>query len=133
LPRRGAGRRDPRHRPQATRRPARESPLARKKKQPAKATAAADLLANNARAPDDLHNAACGYALCVPLADPPPTKDVYAARAVDLLRQAAARGFKDVAQMKKDADFDALRNRDDVKRLLDDLEAAHKPKDKKGP
>jgi len=107
--------------------------LAKKEKQPAKAIAAADLLADNAKAPGDWYDAACGYALCIPLADKAETKEKYAARAVELLRQAVAKGYKDVAQMKKDTDLDALRPRDDFKKLVADLEAATKPKDKKGP
>jgi tetratricopeptide (TPR) repeat protein/tRNA A-37 threonylcarbamoyl transferase component Bud32 len=107
--------------------------LARKEKQPARAAAAADLLADNARGPDDLYNAACGYALCVPLVEKPETKEKYAARAVELLRKAVAKGYKDAAHMRKDADLDALRQRDDFKKLLADLEADAKPKDKKEP
>jgi serine/threonine-protein kinase len=109
------------------------SVLATKKKQPARAVAAAELLADNARFPDDLYNAACGYALCVPLADKPETKERYAARAVELLRQAVAKGFKDAAQVKQDNDLDALRQRDDFNKLLADLEAATKPGDRKVP
>jgi hypothetical protein len=107
------------------------SALAKKEKQPAKAAAAADLLADNAKIPGDLYDAACGYALCVPLADKPETKEQYAARAVALLRQAIAKGYKDAAHMKQDTDLDALRQRDDFKKLLADLEAATKPKEKK--
>jgi serine/threonine protein kinase/tetratricopeptide (TPR) repeat protein len=102
--------------------------LARKEKQPGKAVAAAEMLAANAKEPDDLYNAACGYALCVPLADTPEAKEKYAARAVALLRQAVAKGFKDATQMKKDADLGALRQRDDFKKLLAELEAATRPK-----
>jgi serine/threonine protein kinase/tetratricopeptide (TPR) repeat protein len=107
--------------------------LARKEKQPARAAAAADLLADNAKGSDDLYNAACGHALCVSLADKPEMKEKYAARAVELLRKAVAKGYKDAAQMKKDADLDALRQRDDFQKLLADLEAAPKPKENKEP
>jgi serine/threonine protein kinase/tetratricopeptide (TPR) repeat protein len=107
--------------------------LAKKERQAAKAAAAADLLADNARGPDDLYNAACGYALCVSLADKPETREKYAARAIELLGKAVAKGYKDAAHMKKDTDLDALRQRDDFKKLLADLEAATKPKDKKEP
>jgi tetratricopeptide (TPR) repeat protein/tRNA A-37 threonylcarbamoyl transferase component Bud32 len=107
--------------------------LATKQKQPAKAVAAANLLADNAKEPDDWYNAARGCALCVALADKLGTKEKYAARAVELLRQAVARGYKDAAHMKKDTDLDALRPRDDFQKLLADLEAATKPKDKKEP
>jgi hypothetical protein len=100
--------------------------LARKEKQPARAVAAADLLADNAKGPADLYTAACGHALCVPLADKPQTKDKYAARSVELLRKAVAKGYKDAAQMKTDADLDALRQRDDFQKLLADLEAVRR-------
>ena len=45
-----------------------------------------------------------------------------AARAVALLQQAVAKSYKDVAHMKKDRDLDALRQRDDFKALLKELE-----------
>jgi hypothetical protein len=47
----------------------------------------------------------------------------YADRAVALLRQAVAKGYKDVAHLKKDADLDGLRRRPDFQQLLADLEA----------
>jgi hypothetical protein len=56
-----------------------------------------------------------------------------APRAVELLRKAVAKGYKDAAHMKKNPAFDALRQRDDFKKLLADLEAAAKPKDNKEP
>jgi hypothetical protein len=46
-----------------------------------------------------------------------------AAKAVDLLRQAVAKGFKDLAHLKKDSDLDSLRQRDDFHKLLQELEA----------
>jgi hypothetical protein len=107
--------------------------LAHKEKQPAKAVAAADLLADNAKEPGHLYDAACGYALCVPLADKAETREKYAARAVALLRQAVTKGYKNAAHMKEDTDLDAIRQRDDFKKLLADLEAATKPKDRKEP
>jgi serine/threonine protein kinase/tetratricopeptide (TPR) repeat protein len=47
----------------------------------------------------------------------------YAARAVELLAQAVAKGFKDAARMKKDKDLDVLRDREDFGRLVAELEA----------
>jgi hypothetical protein len=44
-----------------------------------------------------------------------------------------AKGYKDSAHMKEDADLDALRPRDDFRKLLADLEAETKPQDRKGP
>jgi hypothetical protein len=38
------------------------------------------------------------------------------------LKQAIAMGYKDVAHLKKDTDLDALRQRDDFKALLKELE-----------
>jgi serine/threonine-protein kinase len=100
-------------------------------KEPGKAAATADLLAANAKGPGDLYNAACGYALCVPLAGDPGTKEKYAARAINLLRQAIARGYKDTAHLKEDTDLAALRERDDFKKLL--AEVAAKAQEKRGP
>jgi serine/threonine protein kinase/tetratricopeptide (TPR) repeat protein len=48
--------------------------------------------------------------------------DKPAARAVELLRRAAARGFRDAAALKHDAAFDSLRKRDDFRRLVTELE-----------
>jgi hypothetical protein len=57
----------------------------------------------------------------------------YADRAVEALRQAVARGYKDAAHLKKDPDLDPLRGRDDFRKLLAEVEAAAKPEQKKGP
>jgi serine/threonine protein kinase/tetratricopeptide (TPR) repeat protein len=93
-----------------------------RRRAPEKAVAFADRLATSAKNSDQLYDAARGYALCVPLADRP-AKDNYAARAVALLKQVVARGYKDVNHMKTDADLAALRERDDFKALLKELEA----------
>src|SRR5262249_17989642 len=45
-----------------------------------------------------------------------------AARAVALLRQAVQKGYKDLEQLKKDKDFDAVRSRDDFQKLLAERE-----------
>ena len=47
----------------------------------------------------------------------------YAERAVELLQKAVKAGWKDAAHMKKDSDFDSLRDRADFQKLLADLEA----------
>ena len=39
-----------------------------------------------------------------------------------LLKQAVAKGYKDAAHMKKDKDLDPLREREDFKQLLAELE-----------
>ena len=49
-------------------------------------------------------------------------KDEYAKRAVELLQRAVKAGYKDAAHMKKDTDLDPLRDRDDFKKLLAELE-----------
>ena len=48
-------------------------------------------------------------------------KQEYADRAMELLHQAVKAGYKDAAHMAKDKDLDALRGRDDFKKLLADL------------
>jgi len=54
----------------------------------------------------------------------------YADRAMELLRQAVRAGFKDLARMAKDADLDPIRDRNDFKKLLAELQAGkEKPKD----
>ena len=50
-----------------------------------------------------------------------------------MLRQAVAKGYKDAAHMKKDADLDALRERDDFKKLVAEMEAAGGTKKTKEP
>jgi hypothetical protein len=45
----------------------------------------------------------------------------YADRAVALLREAVAQGYRDAAALHKDARLDALRSRDDFRRLLAEL------------
>jgi tetratricopeptide (TPR) repeat protein len=101
----------------------------------ADAAAAADQLAERAvDPPNDLYNAACFLARCVPLAEKdgqlPATRQKelardYADRALAVLRQAVEKGYKDVANMEKDPDLNPLRQRDDFRRLLAGLE---KPK-----
>jgi tetratricopeptide (TPR) repeat protein/tRNA A-37 threonylcarbamoyl transferase component Bud32 len=67
-----------------------------------------------------LYSAACIYAVASTTADA--DTENYAARAVDLLRRAVENGYKDAAQLQKDKDIDALRSRDDFKKLLGELE-----------
>jgi hypothetical protein len=90
-------------------------------------------LADNAASKEDWYNAACGYALCVPPADKAESGEKYAIRAVELLRLAVAKGYKDAAHLKEEADLDPLRQRDEFKKLLADLEAANKPKEQNEP
>jgi eukaryotic-like serine/threonine-protein kinase len=77
------------------------------------------------------YNAACVYSQAVPLV----RQDVklsaaqqlalarqYAQRAVELLREASARGFADMELLRKDSDLTPLSDREDFKRLLRELE-----------
>jgi hypothetical protein len=85
---------------------------------------------------DTLYDAGCVFALAAggrEEAGGGPKKEECARRAVALLRQAVANGFKDAAHLKEDKDLDPLRGRDDFKRLLAEVEAAAKPEQKKGP
>jgi hypothetical protein len=63
------------------------------RKEPGKAVQAAEKLAGMAKEVGEAYNAACAFALCVPLADKEKAGDELAARAMDLLRQAVAKGF----------------------------------------
>jgi serine/threonine protein kinase/predicted negative regulator of RcsB-dependent stress response len=101
-----------------------------RQKQAVKALAAADLLAANAKVAENLYEAACGYALCVPLAGTMAEKEKRAVRAVELLRQAVTRGLDDVAHVRENIDLDALRGREDFKKVLAELEAAAAKKTK---
>jgi serine/threonine-protein kinase len=81
-----------------------------------------------------LYDAACVYAVAAAQAAkaaPPHTSSLraerYATRAVALLREAVQKGYKNVAHMKKDADLDALRVRDDFQQLLGQLEQKSRP------
>jgi tetratricopeptide (TPR) repeat protein len=73
-----------------------------------------------------LYQAACVYALAsVPTKANPisPAQQVkYAERAIALLRQAVAKGFRDVNNMKNDDDLKSLRPRDDFQKLLRDMQ-----------
>jgi serine/threonine-protein kinase len=79
----------------------------------------------------DAYKAACAMSRCilavqsdVKLAETERARQVlaYTDRAAALLRQAVANGYRDVAQMKKDESLDPLRQRNDFKTLLDELE-----------
>jgi hypothetical protein len=50
-------------------------------------------------------------------------KQSYTNRAMEMLTQAMKAGYMDAARMKTDPDLDPLRDRDDFKRLVADLEA----------
>jgi serine/threonine-protein kinase len=75
-------------------------------------------------------------ARCVPLADKDESlsasqrdtaRQNYADRAVQLLREAVQRGYKDLAYLQKDPNLQPLRSRKDFQRLLADVEAKVRP------
>jgi hypothetical protein len=68
---------------------------------------------------DTIYNLACCNALLVPKST---DQSKQAEIAVKWLNQAVAAGFKNLTQIKKDTDLDALRNRNDFKRTVADLE-----------
>jgi tetratricopeptide (TPR) repeat protein len=67
---------------------------------------------------DVIYDCACVYAL----AHARSKDDKHAARAIELLRQAVSRGFRDADHVKNDTDFDSLRQRDDFKKVVAELE-----------
>jgi hypothetical protein len=66
-----------------------------------------------------VYNSACVYAL----AHAKTKHDKHAVRAIELLRQAVGKGYRDVAHLRKDADLDSLRPRDDFRQFIAELEA----------
>lgn len=58
--------------------------------------------------PDELCQIARALSLCIPDA-PPPDRSAVAGRALDVLRRAFARGFRDVEQARRDPDLAAVR------------------------
>jgi serine/threonine protein kinase/tetratricopeptide (TPR) repeat protein len=69
---------------------------------------------------------ACVYALASGKEKDKQTE--YADRAIELLRKAIRAGYKDVAHMKVDTDLEPLRDREDFKQLIADLEKKYPPK-----
>jgi tetratricopeptide (TPR) repeat protein len=70
-----------------------------------------------------LYDLACVYSLSsAAVKSDAKLADRYAARAVELLRQAVAKGWKDIDHLKEDTDLDPLRSRDDYRKLLKELE-----------
>jgi tetratricopeptide (TPR) repeat protein len=93
--------------------------------QMAAAVKEAEELVSHTDDPVALYNAACVYALAsVPSKTNPISSEQqarYGERAVALLRQSIARGFKRFQDMKKDDDLKALRQREDFKKLLSEM------------
>ena len=94
-------------------------------KDPVRATAdAAAIAESSSSTAGDLYNAACVYSLCVQLSRDDATRaDVWGARAVVLIRQAVARGYKDIARIKTHTDLESLRSREDFQQLIKEMEA----------
>jgi tetratricopeptide (TPR) repeat protein len=96
-----------------------------------RATSVAEELAAQTGASTNLiYDAACVFALSVPAAakdagltpaERTKLAEQYATRAVSLLRQAMRAGYKDVEHMKKNADLDPLRSRDDFQKLIAEM------------
>ncbi len=89
-----------------------------------KAVAEANALAADKEVPGDaLFDLACICALAsAAVKDDAKLADQYAARAALLLRQAIAKGYKDIEHLKKDDDLKALREREDFQKLVKELE-----------
>jgi hypothetical protein len=67
-----------------------------------------------------MYNMGCFHALMIPKSSNAAEE---AGLAMDWLKKAVAAGYKDLDQFKKDTDLDALRQRDDFKKLLAELTA----------
>jgi hypothetical protein len=75
-----------------------------------------------------LYDAACALALCIPVVSAD-QQSALAGEAMDALRAAVAAGFANPTHMTRDPDLDPLRNRDDFRRLLAELEDRTFPAD----
>jgi tetratricopeptide (TPR) repeat protein len=101
-----------------------------KRKEYRRAVQAAEKLSSIAEKSDELYDAACAFTLCVPLADQEDAKESLAVKAIDLLKKAGAKGFKSDAKLKRDANLDALRKRDDFKKFVAEFERELKKNEK---
>jgi serine/threonine protein kinase/tetratricopeptide (TPR) repeat protein len=79
----------------------------------------------------NLYNMACLYSRCtaaaskdvkLPPAERTSLQEQYAARAIEYLRRAVAKGYCNLPEIKSDSDLDALRGREDFKKLVKDVE-----------
>jgi tetratricopeptide (TPR) repeat protein/tRNA A-37 threonylcarbamoyl transferase component Bud32 len=108
--------------------------LARLGEHTAAAQTADELISIAFQPGDNAYDAACVFSQCSSIAEHDPVlsiamrqavSQIYADRSLELLRQAIAQGYKDVAHiahMKKDKDLDPLRSRPDFQELLKSLE-----------
>jgi tetratricopeptide (TPR) repeat protein len=93
----------------------------------------------NRTEPDSLYKAACFRAVSATVlraadksASTAHDADVEADRGMAWLKQAVAAGYKDAPKMKTDTDLDALRGREDFKKLVAELDGT-KPREKAKP
>jgi tetratricopeptide (TPR) repeat protein len=88
--------------------------------------------------PTELYRVASALALCFPKREAgegtlTPLEQQHAALAMEVLRQALAQGYQDVAQIEKDRNLDSLRSREDFRTLLAGLKAPAKEKPESRP
>jgi tetratricopeptide (TPR) repeat protein len=76
--------------------------------------------ANHPDTADTIYSIACMHALMIAKAE---DRGKQADLAMDWLQQAVAAGYKDAAHMKKDTDLDPLRDREEFKKLIAEMEA----------
>ena len=83
----------------------------------------------------DAYGAAWTLAWCVPIVEKDDQLDApkrqaemqfYADQAMAMLRDAVAKGYKDIEHLKQNNDFDLLREREDFKQLISELQAKKK-------
>jgi serine/threonine protein kinase/tetratricopeptide (TPR) repeat protein len=93
------------------------------------ATAEANEVVESKKLPNYLrYDAACVFAVAsTAVRDDPKLIEQYAVRAVELLRLAYQRGYKDEPDLRDDKNLDALRSRKDFQKLLAELEAKRNP------
>jgi hypothetical protein len=82
--------------------------------------------------PGNTYDAACAVAQCIPIVEKAEGLDAakrratvqfYGDQAMAMLRAAVAKGYKDIEHLKKDDDLKPLREREDFKKLVTELEA----------
>jgi serine/threonine protein kinase len=92
--------------------------------------------------PDQLYDVACALSLCVPLvgkgetsltAEQQAERDRYADAAMDALQQAVTNGFNKAAHMESDNDLDAIRDRHDFAKLLQEMKQKEKSQSSEKP
>ncbi|HZU37132.1 MAG TPA: tetratricopeptide repeat protein, partial [Gemmataceae bacterium] len=79
----------------------------------------AELMKSSRWSPERWYDFACAYAVASAVS--PDKKKQYADRAMELLHQAVKAGWRDAAQLSKDTDLAPLRQRDDFKKLIQEL------------